>query len=950
MTASGHHGISAAQRSHPRRQPAHLSVSLLHSLNGAEANGSSKDSTPSSDDLSTRAAALSDAPSSLQPLHGKPSSGESSGAEGWFTKANDQRLDNNAPVADNDPPFFMRNSSSYESPPERYPGQSGSAEQNAGQPLAFRPGLVHVGTDGSSTEEYRGVIDDLTIENKKLKRRLKKYEKLHDSHLKDDKLFEVRVHGLPIDKKRELEELLRTFASNMTAPAGNEFPANGYNGIPKVKHAASSLTSLHNNDSAYASMSASGQGSSARSGSDVKHNSFTPTTRTKQRNVHSYLHHIPENLLPQNPASLSERAKKKLIVGSLEQIFSGKGALAGPHHQALQQEHVSQMAARADRAEHVQGHLPRTKEGAREANMMPKDTEDANDSTTTRMAQFEGDATDALNRIGDERVAEQDFANKSPEHVQRPTRPMDLDLDRAQVPADNVRYIRHLGFSPLDVESGRSPEEGHGWIYLNVLINMAQLHTYHVTVDFVCKALTECSERFEVSSDGRKVRWKGAARKARAARDIHDGNDDAEQSPRKKLKRAHEGTPLAGASIKASEQATLATKANKLVYTPLFHHRSSTDESDESSEEYEDSRSSGYPQPPGGESSAMTSSGIRTATAPVQKRKKRSDGPIIFYNNAGFCTDLSSDRDAIGNRNAPVYRTTNVSPIGKPRNQKTEEYLELRGPLDQANALPEPMEIGDNPISNDMELTFPEFTTPKSRSSPPALHPDFEVTGMGGVYPADHFAVSVESRHAIPDQISSSAVASHNAAKRPLRKFAAILDQKSKHGPQAPVSTQILRVKRMDHAPSKLPPASCYMPSGDDSMSDEESEIDDDDDSAPRDSQHIASPATVPQTIGYSHALSDTSDTDMGDAEDDSDDESDGSLDLLAAARELDPEAVRQQEREYDAIMADRLAEEIPAGSSAATAGGGSGFASPVVNMGEKQYQQAVRDARKPPA
>ncbi|KAK5279622.1 hypothetical protein LTR16_007524, partial [Cryomyces antarcticus] len=71
------------------------------------------------------------------------------------------------------------------------------------------------------------------------------------------------------------------------------------------------------------------------------------------------------------------------------------------------------------------------------------------------------------------------------------------------------------------------------------------------------------------------------------------------------------------------------------------------------------------------------------------------------------------------------------------------------------------------------------------------------------------------------------------------------------------------------------------------------------------------------------------------------DDESDGSLDLLATAREIDPATIRAREREYDSNMAERLAEEIPAGSSAATAGGGSGFASPVDGVDSADYVKA---------
>jgi hypothetical protein len=72
---------------------------------------------------------------------------------------------------------------------------------------------------------------------------------------------------------------------------------------------------------------------------------------------------------------------------------------------------------------------------------------------------------------------------------------------------------------------------------------------------------------------------------------------------------------------------------------------------------------------------------------------------------------------------------------------------------------------------------------------------------------------------------------------------------------------------------------------------------------------------------------SDSASSSEDDIEEDESD--DGSIDFLATARKADPTTVHASEREYDAVLAERLAEEIPAGSSAATAGGGSGFNSP---------------------
>src|SRR6266700_6675017 len=108
-------------------------------------------------------------------------------------------------MSTDDPPFFLRNSSSSETPPEA-PEQRMARLQPQSAAIAYRPGLMRLGTEGSSTEDFRSVIDDLTVANKKLKQKLRKYEKLYDAHLQEEKLFEVRFHGLPDHKKKELEE------------------------------------------------------------------------------------------------------------------------------------------------------------------------------------------------------------------------------------------------------------------------------------------------------------------------------------------------------------------------------------------------------------------------------------------------------------------------------------------------------------------------------------------------------------------------------------------------------------------------------------------------------------------------------------------------------------------------------------------------------------------------
>ena len=939
---------------HPRRPPAHRSVSLKHS---SQSRKSPKESDTSSDNSASRATAGKEndsnaskdssgsknsngSPSSLQPL-GRNSSGESSNAEQWFQASNNDVHDTSMSFADNDPPFFNRHSSSSETPPdarEQYlRNQLNQLQPNSGtNSLPLRTGLLGLGgTDGSSTEDFRGVIDDLTIENKALKRRLKKYEKLHDSHLKDEKLFEVRIHGLPPHKKRELEETLRRFASNL---GEGGFPISGYEALlPSLTTQKTASSQTQVSDSAYASMS--GQGSSAQSGAEGRSRNKASTNALRKQNIHTYLHHIPEGLLPQaNPVNMSERAKKKIVVRRLEQIFAGKGAAAGIHQHPMQQQEVSHLAARADRAAGEAQGLHARQEGTREARIMARELKDnSNDNTDSAP-----DEDLSSSRAAKKRSQGVLMSKTSSDTEQRPTRPLDLDPHRAQVPTDNIEYMRHLGFSPPNPETEKV-DEGHGWVYLNLLINLAQLHTFSVTLDFVRKALDEFSSKFEISNDGRKVRWRGGSSVTRSSSsgdgsskgvDTPDG-----QSPRKRPKLVRRTSDKSGSSsLQQTGAMSRRTPDNRLGYTPLFFHRDSTDDGGSSSEEEDDDGSSTYPFMMAGDSTEMTSSGRQT-TAP-RKRKAPNDGPIIFYNNARFCTDLSGDRKANGNANAPPYTPAISEPVGKPYVTTPVRNAEKRGPLADAFQLPEPMDLSDNPIPEALELNFPP-TSPMSDASKVSFEPmDLPVTGIGGVWPADNFAIAVESRHARVEQAQAPLAALRKQRKLFPARIASMLDEgRQMRQPCGTVHNTVTATERRNLMPSELPAAICYMPYGEDSTGDDTSDVEDEMSIAPE-SPGALHPAAAPQPVELHYASSEHED------DDDSDVESDSSLDLLAAARQIDPEAIRQQEREYDAQYADRLAEEIPTGSSAATAGGGSGFASPKESMSREDYEKAVRASR----
>ena len=925
---------------HPRRPPAQASVSLRHALASARANKGSPSPTSSArkERLSSNG---TDSPSSLRPLMGRGSSGESSNAEQWFDKSNNEVREREGSIGGSEPPFFMRNSSSLETPPDGLQQSSGPGHVSDSLPL--RTELLQLGTDGSGTDDFRSVIDDLTVQNKKLKRRLKKYEQLHDAHLKDEKLFEVRIHGLPSEKKRELEDMLRKFASSLGTTGDNAFPTDGYNTLLPMLNKEMTQATAHQSDSAYASMSLSGPGSSAVSASDRK-SKLTPPGHlsARQKNIHSYLHDIPTGLLPQAPANMTERAKKKLVVRKVEQLFVGKGAVGG-HQQPLQQQEVSQSAAQADRSARAAAGQSARAYGAREAQMLSR-KKPINDKDTS----------------SDEAPAPVHEQNKSSgktpntdrtDTEQRPTQPIDLDPDRAQVPQENIRYMRSMGFSPQHPDS--APHDGHGWIYINFLFNMAQLHTLHVTTEFVRDAMSDISTKLEVSPDGRKIRWRGGRSLTRTGSSgdgtPETGNNSSDvvdgQSPRKrqKLMPGRAGNPSA-----AGGPSSRAKGSNKHMYTPMFHHRSSEDDSeDSSSEEEEDTNESSEQQrwETLGDSSGVTSSAMQSGTpfniaGRKRKKAKHDDGPIIFYNNARFCTDLSGERRPMfGNQNVPVYTTSAAYPVGG--NRDVDGAAEGRGPLAEADVLPEAMEIDDNPTDAVQELSFLPHSPFRQAHGQGEQEPiDLEVTGIGGVWPEDNFMLNVETRHAHVQTDENTTTSSREAVEALHPRLAEMLSNSAtRRDSRAKIGHEITDVKVHQLPPSDLPPALGFMAS-DDETSDTDSDNADHTDPLSPGGPNTLPPQISTQPLDFNHA-SDADDSDV-DSDEDSDD---GEVDLLANIREANPEFVRAQEREYDANMAERLAEEIPMGSSAATAGGGSGFASPASGAGRRDGVRHARDA-----
>lgn len=765
-------------------------------------------------------------------------------------------------------------------------------------------------TTGSGSEDFRSIVDDLTVENKKLKRKLLKYEKMYDAHLQQEKLFEIRVHGLSGNKKRELEETLRKFAQSLgqepKESTNTESVESSSTPALMLQPTSSSRTSTRFQDSAYASNSASVGNSSVPASHAEKPQQKPRTAESRREDIQSYLHDIPVGLLPRQPVAMTEKAKRKLVVRRLEQIFAGKTAAIGGHQQPEQQQEVSQSAATADRmALEATGRFARA-EGIREARIFRKGSPDEMPPAVLNAA---------------------NAGKSSPE--QRPTRPLDLDPHRAQVSRDNINYIRHLGFSPAHVDTPEERDMSHGWIYLNVVANMAQLHTLNVTTEFVKKSISNYSSKLQLSRDGRKVRWKGGHDVTRTS--SNGSPDTGTQSPSSKGKGKGSESRRSNANISpsngSSESPTRDSSSNKLTYVPLFVHTKSSSD-DDTSEEQMQSWDSPHQEQLAGDSSGFTSSGVRTHST---KRKRGDEGPIIFYNKAKFCTDLSGDRgnNPTGFKSSIKYDTVSTNPVGL--ETKREAKAEERGPLGRDTPSNDAMDIDEDARSS---ATDPVNFSPKNltswaeaSSSPAPMDIDFEVSGLGGVLPEDNFQIMVQSHQtSAPEHVPSRAT--HFARHRLYpRKIMDALESKMPNTKpsKAPVQDHVMSIRRKELASSSLPPPASLFHFGslEDSLEDSISDSGAESDESGFDNDEGFPPSTVPQMLHFS---SNSSDEDSDSTDDENDD---NSVDFLAMARELDPKTVHEREREYHANMAERVAEEIPAGSSAATAGGGSGYSTP---------------------
>ena len=605
-------------------------------------------------------------------------------------------------------------------------------------------GIFRHGTR-DSIEDYRSVIDDLTVENRLLREKLERYERLHWSHLQHGKLFEVKIHGLPDHKKRELEQALRRIVAGLEEPAAAEAASKIRVSPSKQDYQVYQQLNpkLTPADSAYASTSASEHTHNTRSRPNGAR--LVAATGNCGQDVSSYV----QDFSPSYPVRFSQSFKRKAVVEQLEQLFTGKSVKRDQVNCSHQQQRMCEsMFMGEKRTPEVTG-FPFASEGAREAKILPTDIDH-------RLEHAADQPLDVPNECGS-RPSTGPRSSHDDSPYQRPTRPIDLDIHQAQDGVYNMNYIRHLGLG-LPAPHAELAEAENGWVFLNLLFSMAQLHTLNVTLDFVRKAVSDLSSKLELSSDGQQVRWRGDMDGLSSGLDpvepCADLMDFAQSTdPAASSGRSIDSTHAVRTSIVGSTQALTGPR----IHSDLYRDQISS--TNDYSSVYKNDKETCL----GGIiAGAVNTSCGPLAFHPSENPSQSQDqgirgGPIIFYSSPNFCTDLSGNAsDEPGN----IIQYTRCSewPLGKPNFDAaaagSREACETRGPLSH---LTEPAyDYGSN-MSLEMSLEFPNIEA-LSLGACATGHQfvSFEASGLSGIQPDDNFRIDVSIQHAPSGMAESS--------------------------------------------------------------------------------------------------------------------------------------------------------------------------------------------------
>jgi len=210
---------------------------------------------------------------------------------------------------------------------------------------------------------------------------------------------------------------------------------------------------------------------------------------------------------------MTDRERKSLVVRRLEQLFTGRDYIADILKTPLVRPGGSFIRMGNVTDEQVTDQLPVYElptdrhEPIREARILPPEqqfhTWGNNCHSSNSVLPFDP-SKDSIKTGGNDEDSVSGTKSSPPLLLlpkQQATRPCDLDPDRAQVPYENMNYIRHLDLLPPELLPRRQSSQGvdldaEGWVSLNLLYNLAQLHLNNMTTEFVAQPYLKTAPDF----------------------------------------------------------------------------------------------------------------------------------------------------------------------------------------------------------------------------------------------------------------------------------------------------------------------------------------------------------------------------------------------------------------------------------------------------------------------
>ncbi|KAG7404501.1 Frequency clock protein [Fusarium oxysporum f. sp. raphani] len=677
-------------------------------------------------------------------------------------------------------------------------------------------------THSNSADDYRSIIDDLSLEIQQLKKVLKHRKKSGPAMLHKDRLFEIKIQGLPPLKKRELEAILRDFATDLeespdaswqkkktASPHSCDHIYSKYS--IGHKHAPSSPgTDLRPTDSAYASLSASAGPSSTPLSLPIM-----SSTQSSNSKVEDYLRDVPDGLYPQQ-IIMTDKERKSLVVRRLEQLFTGGtngvdiskvplvrpgGSFVITHD--IRDTQMADLSVTYELFTHKTQPIQEARNPALEQQARPQGNK-CHPGGCGSVTDPNADDIEAGGNNGGLTSNMKLPPLILPLPEQRPMRLCDLDPDRAHISSESMNYIRHLSrlppYSPEQQSIQRVYLDTEGWVYLSLLYNLAQIHLISVTVDFVRSSISEGSTKLQLSPDGHKVRLRGRFidKKFSSCSSSYDSQagaftDDIVGSEKKRKRQRTErftaNESQSGGSSKDMPQfdPQFCARVESFRYKPLFAQQNSSarhtlrDMSVYSFTAVDD------------DNLGEVCLGLNYSEESAD-RSQHHVGAISYYSGVPFCIDLSGDPATIpstigmpssslsqnDSQQLPDFarsprRTASGSFISyRPLTGRCQDLRRQTSSMKENNNEVQGLINDDREQSSDIELDLIWNDAQQDMGQQPLVP-----CGLGGVLPDDHFTVVVDTKRPKQDVLPWASEIqtgrSNESIERIIRRRAAML-------------------------------------------------------------------------------------------------------------------------------------------------------------------------------